>query len=97
MAEVDQNPCGLLLLKRPSPISAEVFWMAVTPAGTDRVSAGRSFGLRLRRAGGAKYFFVATLHPDDLYEPYRRTRAFYQSMGSVMCSRSSSLPIRTTG
>ena len=24
---------------------------------------------------------MATLHPDDPYEPYRRTREFYQSMG----------------
>ena len=32
VAAVDRNPCGLLLLKRTSPISAEIYWMAVTPA-----------------------------------------------------------------
>ena len=28
-----------------------------------------------------KYLFVMTLHPDDPYEPYRRTRAFYERLG----------------
>jgi hypothetical protein len=28
-----------------------------------------------------KYFFVATLHPDDPYEPFQRTRRFYEAMG----------------
>ena len=83
VAEVDQNPCGLLLLKSASPISAEIFWMAVTPA-RHRQGVGRALvraASEAARAGGAKYLFVATLHPDDPYEPYRRTRAFYQSMG----------------
>src|SRR4029450_10553288 len=28
-----------------------------------------------------RYLFVTTLHPDDPYEPYRRTRAFYERLG----------------
>jgi hypothetical protein len=28
-----------------------------------------------------KHLFVSTLHPDDPYEPYRRTRAFYERLG----------------
>ena len=35
---------------------------------------------QLRRES-AKYLFVTTLHPDDPYEPYRRTRAFYERLG----------------
>lgn len=31
--------------------------------------------------GGAKYLFIGTLHPDHPYEPYRRTREFYQAIG----------------
>src|SRR5215469_3177503 len=47
VAEVDRDPCGLLLLKRTSVISAEIYWMAVTPArhrqgvGRALVGAGR--------------------------------------------------------
>jgi hypothetical protein len=33
-----------------------------------------------RRAWGRR---VATLHPDDPYEPYLRTRHFYEAMGFV--------------
>ena len=35
---------------------------------------------RLRQEG-LKYLFVMTLHPNDPYEPYRRTRAFYERLG----------------
>lgn len=83
VAEVDHDPCGLLLLKRTSPISAEIYWMGVTPA-QHRQGVGRALvraASEAARARGAKYLFVATLHPDVPFEPYRRTRAFYQSMG----------------
>jgi GNAT superfamily N-acetyltransferase len=83
VAEVDHDPCGLLLLKRASPISAEIYWMGVTPAW-HRQGVGRALvraASEAALAGGAKYLFVATLHPDVPYEPYRRTREFYQSMG----------------
>ena len=35
---------------------------------------------RLRQEG-IKFLFVMTLHPDDPYEPYRRTRTFYEGLG----------------
>ena len=28
-----------------------------------------------------KFLFVMTLHPQDPYEPYRRTKLFYERMG----------------
>jgi hypothetical protein len=30
------------------------------------------------------FLFVMTLHPDDPYEPYRRTRLFYGRMGFAL-------------
>ncbi len=83
VAAVDREPCGLLLLKRTSPISAEIYWMAVTPL-PHRQGIGRALvraASEAARSGGAKYLFVATLHPDDPYEPYARTREFHQSIG----------------
>jgi GNAT superfamily N-acetyltransferase len=41
VAEVEGAPCGLLLLKRARPISAEIYWMAVTPA-RHRQGVGRA-------------------------------------------------------
>jgi GNAT superfamily N-acetyltransferase len=64
-------------------ISAEIYWLAVTPA-RHRQGLGGALAWaasEAARAGGAKYLFVGTLHPDDPYEPYRRTREFYQAMG----------------
>jgi GNAT superfamily N-acetyltransferase len=83
VAEVNRDLCGLLLLKRASAISAEIYWLAVMPA-RHRQGLGRALvgaASQAARAGGAKYLFVGTLHPDDPYEPYRRTREFYQAMG----------------
>jgi hypothetical protein len=31
-----------------------------------------------------KFLFVMTLHPGDPYEPYRRTRLFYERMGFAL-------------
>jgi ribosomal protein S18 acetylase RimI-like enzyme len=74
---------GLLLLKRHSPVSAEIYWLGVNPE-CHRQGIGRSLidavEQRLRREG-IKFLFVMTLHPDDPYEPYRRTRAFYEGIG----------------
>ncbi|HKD62020.1 MAG TPA: hypothetical protein VKB47_16275, partial [Terracidiphilus sp.] len=33
------------------------------------------------RSQGVKYLFVATLNPAIPYEPYERTRRFYEAMG----------------
>jgi len=32
---------------------------------------------------GIKFLFVATLHPSVAYEPYQRTRSFYEKLGFV--------------
>jgi len=85
VAEIDHDPCGLLLLKRSSPISAEIYWIGVDPKFHGR-GIGRSLVTAASAAAhkrGVKFLFVATLHPDDPYEPYRRTRGFYEALGFV--------------
>ena len=82
VAEVNGVRRGLVLLKRHSPKSAEVYWMGVDP-GVHRLGIGRALidtVTEACRQSGVKYLFVATLHPDDLYEPYQRTRKFYAAM-----------------
>lgn len=85
VAQADDEAVGLLLLKRHGAQSAEIYWLGVDPArhrhgiGTALV---RSACASLH-AEGAKFLFVATLHPSVAYEPYERTRLFYESMGFV--------------
>jgi ribosomal protein S18 acetylase RimI-like enzyme len=73
----------LLLLKRHSAISAEIYWLGVDP-DHHRQGIGRALVSAIEgqlRHERIKYLFVATLHPEDPYEPYRRTRAFYERLG----------------
>ena len=85
VAMSDRVQRGLLLLKYHSPSSAEVYWMGVDPT-CHRAGIGRALmeaavgGARVR---GVRYLFVATLPPDDPYEPYQRSRRFYEAMGFV--------------
>jgi GNAT superfamily N-acetyltransferase len=83
VAESDGARCGLLLLKYHSPISAEVYWVGIDPAyhrqGLGRVLMGAA--INDARARGVRYLFVATLHPDVQYEPFLRTRRFYEGVG----------------
>jgi GNAT superfamily N-acetyltransferase len=76
---------GLLLLKYHSPISAEVYWMGINPAyhrqGMGRALMGAVINDACAR--GVRYLFVATLHPDVQYEPFLRTRRFYEAVGFV--------------
>ena len=78
VAGYDGRAVGLLLLKRHSGVSAEVYWLGVDPdhhrRGIGRALVG-ALERRLREEK-AKFLFVMTLHPDDPYEPYRLTRAF---------------------
>jgi ribosomal protein S18 acetylase RimI-like enzyme len=83
VARMDGSALGLLLLKRHGAASAEIYWLGVEPdyhrqgVGKALIGAVES---RLRQER-LKYLFVTTLHPDDPYEPYRRTRAFYEGLG----------------
>ena len=83
IARIDGSARGLLLLKRHSAVSAEIYWLGVDPdyhrQGIGQALVGAIEG-RLRQEG-LKYLFVMTLHPNDPYEPYRRTRAFYERLG----------------
>src|SRR4030095_4035395 len=85
-ARIEGSAQGLLLLKRHSAISAEIYWLAVDP-DHHRQGIGRALiGMiesRLRQER-LRYLFVTTLHPDDPYETYRRTQAFYERLGFRM-------------
>jgi GNAT superfamily N-acetyltransferase len=85
-ARLDGRAIGLLLLKRHSAVSVEIYWLGVDPKHHRR-GIGRglieSIEHRLRQEG-VRFLFVMTLHPDDPYEPYGRTRAFYEAMGFAL-------------
>ena len=86
IARIDGRPRGLLLLKRHSPVSAEIYWLGVDP-DHHRQGIGKALiGAVERRLREEKmrFLFVMTLHPDDPYEPYRRTRLFYERMDFVL-------------
>ena len=86
VARIAGRPCGLLLLKRHSSVSAEIYWLGVDPdhhrQGIGKALIG-SVEHRLREEK-IRFLFVMTLHPDDPYEPYRRTRLFYERMGFAL-------------
>src|SRR5262249_49007004 len=85
-ARIAARAVGLLLLRRHSTISAEIYWLGVDPEH-HRHGIGRTLieavAQRLKQEG-IRFLFVMTLHPGDPYEPYRRTRAFYQAIGFEM-------------
>jgi GNAT superfamily N-acetyltransferase len=86
VARVAGRPCGLLLLGRHNAVSAEIHWLGVEP-DQHRHGVGRALVGAIEqqlRTERAKYLFVQTLHPDVDYEPYRRTRAFYEALGFEM-------------
>jgi ribosomal protein S18 acetylase RimI-like enzyme len=83
IASMDGVPRGLLLRKTHSPVRAEVYWMGVDRA-CHRSGIGRALveaACTAARADKAAFLFVQTLHPRVAYEPYERTRRFYESMG----------------
>jgi GNAT superfamily N-acetyltransferase len=72
-------------IKYHSPTSAEVYWIGIDPA-YHRQGLGRGLmgaAINDARARGVRYLFVATLHPDVEYEPFLRTRRFYEDVGFV--------------
>src|SRR5258708_8120102 len=86
VARIDGRPGGLLLLKRHSALSAEIYWLGVDPdhhrQGIGKALIG-AVEHRLREEK-IRFLFVMTLHPEDPYEPYRRTRLFYARMGFAL-------------
>src|SRR5882672_9964032 len=81
VARIDGRAGGLLLIKRHSPVSAEIYWLGVDP-DHHRQGIGRTLidaVERQLRNEKVKFLFVMTLQ--DPYEPYRRTRLFYERMG----------------
>jgi GNAT superfamily N-acetyltransferase len=86
IARIDGRPRGLLLLKRHSPVSAEIHWLGVDPAHHRQGIGKALIGAVERRLREEKvrFLFVMTLHPHDPYEPYQRTRLFYERMGFAL-------------
>ena len=88
VAYVDGTAKGLLLLKKHSRISAEIYWLGVD-RDCHRSGIGRALveaACKAARADQARYVFVCALHPRVSYEPYERTRRFYEAMG-FNCAR----------
>jgi ribosomal protein S18 acetylase RimI-like enzyme len=85
-ARLDGQAVGLLLLKRHSAASAEIYWLGVDPQHHRRgIGRGliRAVEDRLKQEA-VRFLFVMTVHPEDPYEPYRRTRAFYEAIGFAL-------------
>jgi GNAT superfamily N-acetyltransferase len=83
VARIDGAPRGLLLLKTHSAVSLEIYWMGVDPE-CHRAGIGRALvesACMAARADRAAFLFVQTLHARVAYEPYERTRRFYEAMG----------------
>src|SRR5258708_32537227 len=82
VARIDGRAGGLLLIKRHSPVSAEIYWLGVDPH-YHRQGIGKALiGVVERRVREEKIrvLVVMTLHPADPYEAYPRTPPFYGSM-----------------
>ena len=86
VARIDGQPQGLLLLKRHGPASAEIYWLGVDP-DCHRRGVGRALIEAVEgqfKDEKVRFLFVMTLHPDVDYEPYHRTRAFYERLGFTL-------------
>jgi GNAT superfamily N-acetyltransferase len=86
IASVDGADVGLVLVKHHGPLSAELYWMGVDPAH-HRGGVGSALVKAVcdkLTHDGIHFLFIMTLHPDDPYEPYQRTRRFYEKLGFTL-------------
>ncbi len=76
------RPIGLMLLKRHFDSALEVYFIAVERS-RHRQGAGRALmehAEKLARAEGRRFVQVKTQGPSANYEPYERTRRFYEAL-----------------
>lgn len=74
---------GLMLLKRHFTTAIEVYFLAVERS-RHRQGAGRALMAHAEaaaRAEGRRFVQVKTQGPSAGYEPYQRTRRFYEALG----------------
>jgi GNAT superfamily N-acetyltransferase len=79
------GPVGLMLLKDHFGETMEIYFLAVR-RDRHRGGAGRALvehAEATAAAAGAHFLSVKTRGPSKPYEPYERTRRFYQAMGFV--------------
>ena len=83
IAVQDGAAVGLMLLKRHFATTLEVYFIGVE-RGRHRQGAGRALMTHaeaLARAEGRRFVMVKTQGPSANYEPYERTRRFYEALG----------------
>jgi ribosomal protein S18 acetylase RimI-like enzyme len=77
------QPVGLIALRYHFQTTAEIWWMGVKPEFHRRGIGALLFDAAGSRAEekGCRTLAVLTLSPRSPYEPYARTRAFYERQG----------------
>jgi GNAT superfamily N-acetyltransferase len=83
VALADGAPVGLLLPKRHFESTLEVYFLGVDRArhrqGVGRALMGHAEAVA--RAEGRRFVTLKTRGPSKSYEPYERTRRFYEALG----------------
>lgn len=81
----DENPVGFLAVKTHNPFTAEVCVMGVL-GEYHRMGIGTALierAVQFCRQEGMVYLTVKTLDGSVNFEPYERTRRFYEKMGFI--------------
>jgi len=81
----DGEAVGVMLLKPHFETTVEIYLLAVVPT-RHRAGVGRALVAQaeaIARQRGARFLTVKTRGPSKPYEPYERTRAFYQALGFI--------------
>ena len=85
LAVDDGEAVGLMLLKRHFATTLEVYFIGVR-GDRHRLGVGRALMGRaeaIARAEGRRFVMVKTQGPSANYEPYARTRRFYEGLGYI--------------